>query len=82
MYKASCEARDNSPTYHYWAGPEKIESNNTCNALMIHVVSYVDKIIFVISADKETIPNPHQLCDDLQESFHIIKASIKSIECQ
>lgn len=49
---------------------------------MIHVVSYVDKIIFVISADKETIPNPHQLCDDPQESFHIIKASIKSIECQ
>lgn len=30
-FRASCEARDNSPTYHYWAGPEKIESNNTCN---------------------------------------------------
>ncbi|KAI3513849.1 hypothetical protein L1887_12052 [Cichorium endivia] len=48
------------------------------NALMIHVVSYKDKVTFVISADKETIPNPQQLCDDLQESFHTIKASIES----
>lgn len=45
---------------------------------MIHVVSYKDKVTFVISADKETIPNPQQLCDDLQESFHTIKASVES----
>ncbi|KAI3771812.1 hypothetical protein L6452_02981 [Arctium lappa] len=48
------------------------------NALMIHVVSYVDKLTFVISADEETIPNPHELCHDLEESLRIIKASVCS----
>ncbi|KVH88734.1 hypothetical protein Ccrd_025939 [Cynara cardunculus var. scolymus] len=46
------------------------------NALMIHVVSYMDKLTFVLSADEETIPNPHQLSHDLQESLRIIKASL------
>ncbi|KAJ0488182.1 putative transferase [Helianthus annuus] len=45
------------------------------NALMIHVVSYVDKLTFVISADEETIPDPHRLGDDLEESLQLIKAS-------
>ncbi|PWA95516.1 O-acyltransferase, WSD1 domain-containing protein [Artemisia annua] len=44
-------------------------------ALMIHVVSYMDKVTFVLSVDEETIPDPHKLCDDLQESLDIIKAS-------
>ncbi|KAF5802968.1 putative transferase [Helianthus annuus] len=48
------------------------------NALMIHVVSYTDKVIFVISADEETIPDPHKLCDDLEESLRDIKASAHS----
>ena len=42
---------------------------------MIHVVSYTDKVTFVLSVDEETIPDPHKLCDDLQESLDIIKAS-------
>lgn len=42
---------------------------------MIHVVSYMDKVTFVISADEETIPDPHKLCDDLEESLRDIKAS-------
>ncbi|KAJ0724346.1 putative transferase [Helianthus annuus] len=45
------------------------------NALMIHIVSYVDKLTFVISADEETIPDPHRLGDDLEESLQLIKAS-------
>ncbi|KAK1414002.1 hypothetical protein QVD17_29739 [Tagetes erecta] len=45
------------------------------NALMIHAVTYTDKLTFMISADEETIPDPHRLCDDLEESFHLIKAS-------
>ncbi|KAI3814660.1 hypothetical protein L1987_14303 [Smallanthus sonchifolius] len=45
------------------------------NALMIHIVSYIDKLTFVISADEETIPDPHRLCDDLEESLDLIKAS-------
>ncbi|KAF5959799.1 hypothetical protein HYC85_001008 [Camellia sinensis] len=46
------------------------------NALMIHVVSYVNKLIFIISAEEETIPDPHQLCDDLEESLNLIKATV------
>jgi len=42
---------------------------------MIHVVSYMDKLTFVLSADEETIPNPHELSDDLEKSLRIIKAS-------
>ncbi|KAD2394252.1 hypothetical protein E3N88_41229 [Mikania micrantha] len=45
------------------------------NALMIHIVSYFDKLTFVISADEETIPDPHRLGDDLEECLHQIKAS-------
>nr|GEY95069.1 O-acyltransferase WSD1-like [Tanacetum cinerariifolium] len=45
------------------------------SALMIHVISYMDKVTFVLSVDEETIPDPHKLCDDLQESLNIIKAS-------
>ncbi|KAI3786850.1 hypothetical protein L1987_40869 [Smallanthus sonchifolius] len=47
------------------------------NALMIHVVSYMDKVMLVISADEETIPDPHKLCDDLEESLRDIKASVQ-----
>ena len=49
-------------------------------ALMIHVTSYVDKMVFVISADEETIPDPQQLCDDLEESLHLIKSSALAME--
>ncbi|KAJ0724344.1 putative transferase [Helianthus annuus] len=45
------------------------------NALMIHIVSYIDKVTFVISADEETIPDPHRLGDDLEKSLQQIKAS-------
>nr|GEZ47156.1 O-acyltransferase WSD1-like [Tanacetum cinerariifolium] len=36
---------------------------------------YMDKVTFVLSVDEETIPDPHKLCDDLQESLNIIKTS-------
>ncbi|XP_057981127.1 wax ester synthase/diacylglycerol acyltransferase 11-like [Malania oleifera] len=45
------------------------------SALMIHVVSYMDKITVVMSADEDTIPNPQELCDDLEESFNLIRAT-------
>ncbi|KAI3524352.1 hypothetical protein L1887_03005 [Cichorium endivia] len=50
------------------------------NALMIHVMSYMDKLTFVISADEETIPDPQRLCDDLEESLQIIKTSALATE--
>ncbi|KAG2332459.1 hypothetical protein Bca52824_003639 [Brassica carinata] len=42
-------------------------------ALIIHFVSYVDKIIINLAVDTTVIPDPHQLCDDLVESLDIIK---------
>ncbi|XP_076909931.1 wax ester synthase/diacylglycerol acyltransferase 11-like [Bidens hawaiensis] len=45
------------------------------NSLMIHVVSYMNKLTFVISADEETIPDPQRSGDDLEEALHVIKAS-------
>ncbi|XP_056860851.1 wax ester synthase/diacylglycerol acyltransferase 3-like isoform X2 [Raphanus sativus] len=44
-------------------------------ALIIHFVSYVDKIIINLAVDTTVIPDPHQLCDDLVESLDIIKLS-------
>lgn len=45
-------------------------------ALIIHYVSYVDKIIINLAVDTTVIPDPHQLCDDLIESLDIIKLSV------
>ncbi|WOG96608.1 hypothetical protein DCAR_0415944 [Daucus carota subsp. sativus] len=46
------------------------------SALLIHVISYTDKISFVLSTEEDTIPDPHSLCDDLEESFKLIKAAV------
>ncbi|KAJ9681201.1 hypothetical protein PVL29_020194 [Vitis rotundifolia] len=45
-------------------------------ALMIHVVSYVDKMNIILSVDESTVPDPHQLFDDLEESFNLIKNAV------
>ncbi|GJX18712.1 O-acyltransferase WSD1-like protein [Tanacetum coccineum] len=49
-------------------------------ALMIHIVSYMGKLTFAISADEETIPGPQQLCDDLEETLYLIKSSALGTE--
>ncbi|KAJ0024713.1 hypothetical protein Pint_07631 [Pistacia integerrima] len=46
------------------------------NGLMIHVVGYANKMTFVLSVDDGIIPDPHQLCDDLEESLRIIKSAV------
>ncbi|KAI9197529.1 hypothetical protein LWI28_000026 [Acer negundo] len=46
------------------------------NGLMIHVVSYVNKMSIILSADESIIPDPHQLCDDLEESLNLIKTAV------
>ncbi|KAL3565465.1 hypothetical protein D5086_033511, partial [Populus alba] len=43
------------------------------NALMIHVVSYANKMNIILSVDEGIVPDPHQLCDDLEESLKLIK---------
>ncbi|KAG7574156.1 O-acyltransferase WSD1 N-terminal [Arabidopsis suecica] len=42
-------------------------------ALIIHFVSYVNKIVINLAVDTTVIPDPHLLCDDLVESLNIIK---------
>lgn len=42
-------------------------------ALMIHIVSYMNKMNIILSVDESIIPDPHQLCDDFQHSLRLIK---------
>ncbi|KAJ6952344.1 O-acyltransferase WSD1-like isoform X1 [Populus alba x Populus x berolinensis] len=46
------------------------------NALMIHVVSYANKMNIILSVDEGIVPDPHQLCDDLEESLKLIKHAV------
>nr|GEU46415.1 O-acyltransferase WSD1-like [Tanacetum cinerariifolium] len=45
-------------------------------ALMVTVISYNDKVTFMVCTDEETIPNPEKLCDDLQDSLHQMRSSV------
>ncbi|CAA7052057.1 unnamed protein product [Microthlaspi erraticum] len=45
-------------------------------ALIIHFVSYVNKLIINLAVDTAVIPDPHLLCDDLIESLDLIKLAI------
>ncbi|KAK1581006.1 hypothetical protein Q3G72_002256 [Acer saccharum] len=40
-------------------------------ALTIHFLSYVNKMSIVLGVNPDVIPNPHQLCDDIEESLKI-----------
>ncbi|XP_011075993.1 O-acyltransferase WSD1 [Sesamum indicum] len=46
------------------------------HALIIHCQTYANKLIICLAADENLIPNPHQLCDDLQQSLQIIKETV------
>ncbi|KAJ0017796.1 hypothetical protein Pint_10984 [Pistacia integerrima] len=46
------------------------------NGLMIHVVSYANKMTFILSVDDDIIPDSHQLCDDLEVSLNRIKTAV------
>ncbi|KAF2297069.1 hypothetical protein GH714_016330 [Hevea brasiliensis] len=45
-------------------------------ALIIHVVSYANKMKIILSVDENIIPDPHQLCDDLQNSLDLMKNAV------
>lgn len=59
--------------------PKKCPYNNLrymiimMQALMIHIVSYMNKMNIILSVDESIIPDPHQLCDDFQHSLRLIK---------
>ena len=43
---------------------------------MINLQSYINKMTIVVSVDEATIPDPHQLCNDLEESLKLIKDAV------
>ncbi|PIN27132.1 Long-chain-alcohol O-fatty-acyltransferase [Handroanthus impetiginosus] len=45
-------------------------------ALVIHYQSCANKLAICLAADEKLIPNPHQLCDDLQKSLENIKETV------
>uniref|UniRef100_A0A7N0ULD3 Diacylglycerol O-acyltransferase n=1 Tax=Kalanchoe fedtschenkoi TaxID=63787 RepID=A0A7N0ULD3_KALFE len=42
-------------------------------ALMIHVMSYADNLNFILSTDDDVISDPHEICNDLEQSLKVIK---------
>jgi len=45
---------------------------------MINFQSYANKMTIVVSVDEDTIPDPHQLCDDIAESLKLVKDAVIS----
>ncbi|XAR62964.1 Long-chain-alcohol O-fatty-acyltransferase [Bertholletia excelsa] len=48
------------------------------HALMINFQSYVNKMTIVLSVDEATIPDPHQLLDEIAESLNLIKDAVQA----
>ncbi|KAL0734587.1 hypothetical protein Bca4012_010797 [Brassica carinata] len=45
-------------------------------ALMIHLQSYADKMVISIAVDSTIIPDPHKLCDEMEESLKSMKTAL------
>jgi hypothetical protein len=45
-------------------------------ALTVHFQHYAEKMTIALAVDPNVIPDPHQLCDDLQESLKLIKDAV------
>ncbi|KAF6173052.1 hypothetical protein GIB67_006428 [Kingdonia uniflora] len=45
-------------------------------ALTLHFQSYANKMTISLGVDEATIPDPHRLCDDLEESLKLIKEAV------
>ena len=46
-------------------------------ALTMHFQSYMNKMTIYLTVDPTAICDPHQLCDDLEESLRSIKAAVQ-----
>ncbi|KAK8542436.1 hypothetical protein V6N12_015033 [Hibiscus sabdariffa] len=47
--------------------------------LTIHIISYEKKISVVLSVDDNIIPDPYNLCDDIEETLKLIKNTTVSL---
>lgn len=45
-------------------------------ALSMYFVSYADKITISVGVDPTVIPDPHNLCDKMEESLKAIKDAL------
>ncbi|XP_062091401.1 wax ester synthase/diacylglycerol acyltransferase 11-like [Humulus lupulus] len=52
-------------------------SYGQANELVVCIQSYVNKMSVSVAVDESTIPDPHQLCDDIVESLKVIKDIVK-----
>ncbi|KAF4384563.1 hypothetical protein F8388_003870 [Cannabis sativa] len=52
-------------------------SYGQANELVVCIQSYVNKMSVSVAVDENTIPDPHQLCDDIAQSLTLIKDIVK-----
>ncbi|KAL9283310.1 putative transferase [Arabidopsis thaliana] len=45
-------------------------------ALMIHFISYANKMIITIAVDPAVIPDPHNICDEMEKSLKAMKDTL------
>ena len=45
-------------------------------AVTLHYQSYMNKMEIVLGADEQTVPDPHQLLEDLAESLKLIQDQV------
>ncbi|KAG7555043.1 O-acyltransferase WSD1 C-terminal [Arabidopsis suecica] len=43
------------------------------HALLVHFISYAEKMIISMAVDPTVIPDPHKICDDMEESLKAMK---------
>lgn len=43
---------------------------------MVNFQSYGNNMTIVLAVEENTIPHPHQLCDDIVESLKLIKDAV------
>ncbi|GMI76007.1 hypothetical protein like AT3G49200 [Hibiscus trionum] len=51
-------------------------------ALTIHINSYMKNITVVLSVDENIIPDPYELCDDIEEALKLIKITTIDVNCE
>ncbi|CAH2072903.1 unnamed protein product [Thlaspi arvense] len=45
-------------------------------ALLVHFLSYAGKMIISLAVDPTVIPDPHKICDEMEESLKAMKAAL------
>ncbi|KAF8118168.1 hypothetical protein N665_0006s0161 [Sinapis alba] len=53
-----------------------LSSYGHSQALLVHYISYAGKMIISLAVDPTIIPDPHKICDDMEESLKSMKAAL------